>query len=103
VFGVIIPNARALDRPLTFGDPEQIAAVRAYEAGWVPCSECGMMEDPNDTTSLSVALAVREGLCRCCYEDRLCERCGGYCAADELQDGLCVYCRDDSGWGRATA
>ena len=41
-------TVRELDRPLRFGDPEQIRVVKAMELGAVACRSCDTLMDPAD-------------------------------------------------------
>lgn len=83
----ISANIKALDRPLTFGDPEQVAAVNALGQGLVPCRDCGYFYQRADTQE-SIA-----GFCAICYGIHSCPDCGEYQGPKFLNDELCEWCK----------
>jgi len=86
-------NIHDLDGVLCFGDQKQIAAVRALEAGQRPCRDCGALCDPDPN-----AMELRDGVCRNCYADHCCRRCGEFFhyADEDLSGGICRFCLEEA-------
>jgi len=81
-------NIRDLDGPLRFGDPKQIAAVKAFEAGAVTCFGCEGLFDPDPDAN-----ELRDGWCQDCTNIRMCHRCGDMTWGEPLDEQLCDECR----------